>query len=902
MNSNVQFLERKDFSKSLLLFIFFSLLTSISVFAQTKQEKQLRLTAIKALNEGNYAEAESIYTRLLKSEPNNPDYNYEMGIAIFEQGTTKANALPYFKNALNHLVQDTLPEMLLYTAKTEQFMGNYNQASFLYTEFLQLTERNNIDPKDYEFDVEHAIEMCENAKNLTEKENHIIKVENLGPKVNSEYQDYAPVVTADERRILFTSRRPSSIGGNLASDFKYFEDVYYANNRKGRWGYASNKDSTNKFINNKINTEYHDATISFAKNENQLYIYRNLNLLNSSKIDGVWGEPIPIKNKTLKTGGYEPSIFISEDEQKVFLVSDIESGYGGRDIYYASKNADNTWSELKNLGDIINTKYDEDAPFLASDGKTLYFASKGHNSMGDYDIFKSIMDENGNFSKPENLGAPINTPGHDRYFITINNQNIAYYASDRPGGYGQTDIYRVIFEPKPLLAADLRGIIYQEPSKKPLSATIKLFDPISDKLLYSTTSDQSNGYYYIKLKPNETYKYLIETEDYQPITGKFGVPNQTENYDLFQEINFKDLRDSAGFKYAQLATIYNSFDNIDNRVEDKYPDFDFTQVDDNELDRLRQTIVAETDPLTNERITEIVDVRGLNGHLAFQETLGVSQNNNLSKQEQYENYINVGQQLLAENKLIEAQARFITARELMSADSYSNMQIEKINDLIATNLDQENVLAYLNPIETNNTIEEEVIEEEVIEEEEEEEVIEEIADASSNGDENDNGLKSAINEIKNATEDLAKNTIITDAEEGDKSPKIQEDYKFKNIYFDFDNQKLSDSSIAELNRIVEYLNSNPAAELMIEGHTDSKGNENYNLALSERRAKQARSYLISKGISEARLSYQFFGESKPAAPNTNADGSDYPAGRSLNRRCEFSLVKNQLSYNLTLVF
>jgi outer membrane protein OmpA-like peptidoglycan-associated protein len=153
----------------------------------------------------------------------------------------------------------------------------------------------------------------------------------------------------------------------------------------------------------------------------------------------------------LNTKFTESSACYSPDGKYLYFVSDRPNGSrGGRDIYRLELEAR---TPAENLGPIINSPYDEEGVFMHPDGKTLYFSSKGHDSMGGYDIFKSTLNENGQWSEPENLGWPINTPDDDVYFVMGASGQRAYYASDQPGGMGGKDIYRVTFlgpEPAPV--------------------------------------------------------------------------------------------------------------------------------------------------------------------------------------------------------------------------------------------------------------------------------------------------------------------------------------------------------------------------------------------------------------------------------------------------------------------
>ena len=155
---------------------------------------------------------------------------------------------------------------------------------------------------------------------------------------------------------------------------------------------------------------------------------------------------------------HEPSIFFSYDGKKLFVVSDRPGGYGGLDIYVSENIGEDQWSEPKNLGPEINTEFDEDAPYLDPDEKTLYFASKGHSSMGDFDIFRSVLEDT-TWSDPANLGFPVNTPADDIYFTMTHRYNRGYYASADLNGKGDMDLYRITFSDERDPVAELIGLV-----------------------------------------------------------------------------------------------------------------------------------------------------------------------------------------------------------------------------------------------------------------------------------------------------------------------------------------------------------------------------------------------------------------------------------------------------------
>lgn len=961
--------------KYFLLVVFLLLLSAITAMGQTREERKMRIQAVKALRAEKFAIAKEIYTDLLKLDPNNPDYNYEMGLVIYEEGIHRGKAAPYLERAIQNTKQDTLPDMFLYAGKSEQYAGHFDLAIGYYEQYIALLERKDMTPEELGEDVERYIQMCENGKVQFENNRDYVRIENMGASINSEFQDYAPVVTNDESVILFTSRRDNTVGGLIADDDKYFEDIYYSLNIDGTYTPASNMDSSNRFMNSQINTSSHDATITFAADETQLFIYRDLDVWVSKLEDGYWTVPSKAQGRINSEKGFEPSVFITQDQATMFVVSDINSGTGGRDIYITTKDEFGQWKPLENLGPNINTKHNEDAPFLTPDGNTLYFASDGHNSMGDYDIFKSVLDDQGNWSKAENLGPPINTPGHDRYFVTSDDGAVGYYSSDRDGGYGETDIYRIILDCKAVSATMISGVVFSEDLGGPVATTITIFDPKTNVVINTYESDSITGKYEMRLQTEKTYGFKIDANGYLPHAGEFTVPKQCDYFTLFQEIKIENLEDESGQVYAQRASINNAFFNVDKKVEESLDGRKIEQLSAQEKDSLRSMVAENYNPieLTNYiQMIDVVDPEGIrlaSGQIGSEPVATIQTRDALNTS--YQAKIDEADRLFYKEYLPEARANYMIASNIRPDEQYPKQQVEiienKLNDqpftanlssvpeedrghLIVPQLIDSSSLQIPSEIaEVLETTPDEVIEqkiEEVVQQQVEapkevpatpepvvETPVEEapIAETPVKEDSVEEAPKqeeiAEVAPVKEApiaekpveqapAEEVVEEAVVATApeiveEEVAEAPTpkptpepaaAEETIVFRNILFDFDKSDLRKESIVELNKVTDYMKRKPQVEVQIDGHADWIGTIEYNLALSERRAKAASEYLLNKGVEDARVTYQYYGESVPIAPNANPDGSDNPDGRQLNRRCEFKIDQKGTAQNVVLKF
>lgn len=899
--------------KHLFLLVLLSLFTAITAFGQSKEEKKMRAKAVKALRAENFTEAKAIYTDLLKLDPNNADYNYEMGLAIYEEGLHRGKAAPYLKRAILNTKQDTLPEMFLFAGKSEQYGGHYDLAIDYFNQYLGFMDREGFAREELEEDIPRYIEMCQNGKVQFENNKDHIRIENMGANINSQFQDYSPVVTNDENIILFTSRRDGSTGGSLDLDGKHFEDIYYSLNIDGEYTPASNFDSTNRIMNNKVNTEFHDATITYAGDESQLFIYRDQDLWVSQMDNGLWTVPSKALGRINTEKGFEPSVFITQNEKTMFVVSDISSGIGNRDIYITTKDENGQWKSLENLGKTINTKFDEDAPFLAPDGNTLYFASNGHNSIGDYDIFKSELTENGEWGPAENLGTPINTPGHDRYFITSDDGAAGYYSSDRDGGYGETDIYRIILDCKAVSATMINGVVCSEDKGGPVATAITIFDPKTKVVINTYQTDAITGKYEMRLKTETTYGFKIDAEGYLPHAGEFTVPKQCDYFSLFQEIKIDNLEDSNGNVYAQRAVINNAFFNVDQKVEQNFEGIDIANIDPLKKDSLRSVIAADYNPieLTNYiQLLDILDPKGIRLASSIVGDQPVSRVQNMDEiGVSYGSKIKEADEMYYAQHLSEAYASYMIASEIKPEEEYPIQQLEIIQNKLSEASFEANFSSMPdaeNPIPelTDPTALEAAIVEEEYEDwdalsEQTSYTIEDLKRLTPEE------LKRLLEKDSELIAEEIEEKVVEEKVKKDKplEEKVEETIVFRNILFDFDKSNLRTETISELNKVSAYMSKQSAVEVQIDGHADWIGTIEYNMALSEKRAKSAYNYLTDKkNVSENRLSYQYFGEALPIAPNKNKDGTDNPDGRQLNRRCEFKIDESGTAENVVLKF
>ncbi|MFL5763710.1 MAG: hypothetical protein ACJ77K_07180 [Bacteroidia bacterium] len=430
--------------------IFFSLfLLNASVKGQGgKAEYRQKFT------EGNYLILENNYGLALKNfleayaiDSTNANINFKVGLCFLKSETEKKKALSYLEKAVAQTTEKYNPEepsqkqapvnAYYYYGQALHFCYRFDDAIANYEKFKSFLRSKNADLIK---DVDRQIEISNTAKALCGAPINII-LKNLGDSINTAAPEYSPVLSADEKTLMFTSRRPEG-GIEKTDDGQYFEDIYVSQRKSdSTW-------STPKSVSSNINKESsHEASVGLSADAQTLLIYKNDNggdIYFSTLEGNDWTFPQAM-GSDINSPGWETSACITPDGNTLYFVSDRPGGLGGRDIWKCVKLPNGKWAKAQNLGAPVNTPYDEESPFIHPSGNVLFFSSTGHNTIGGFDIFfSSKNDETGNWDEPLNIGYPINTTDDDVFYVTSPDGKRGYYSSSsRAEGYGEKDIYMV---------------------------------------------------------------------------------------------------------------------------------------------------------------------------------------------------------------------------------------------------------------------------------------------------------------------------------------------------------------------------------------------------------------------------------------------------------------------------
>ena len=522
-------------TKRLLFLLVLIAMSVFNSFSQVKSKvKWEPEDADEHFKNQNYVMALPMYKELVRREPDDVQYNYRLAFCYMHTTIDKIAGIPFLEKAVKN--PKCPPDSWYWLGKAYHLANKFPEAIAAYTKYKELMVKNKV-----EADIaDHCIEQCGNAQELMK---HPMKVTftNAGPEVNSEFPDYYPWVTSDEQTLFYTSRRKGGHTMQVEADGYYSSDCFVCTVLDGKWDKAKN-------LGNFVNTNLDEQIVGINPDGSELVVYIDHidqveDLYSTHKKNGNYTKLEKLSDNVNNAKEFSGSIFITEEGPMLYFVREDKNSVGGTDIYTSKLLPTGQWGLPVNMGSKINTKYKEDFPWLAADGKTLYFSSEGHSSMGGFDLFKCIWDEiDKEWSAPMNLGYPLNTSDDERQISILPDNRAGYVSALRPGGFGDLDIYRVKFEEN-----DQHFSLYRGKVLRSDSASIKDLDVNIQALNKKTGDDitfvpnKTTGRYVMALLPG-TYKITISANGYTDITEnvvvfEFGVakPETIKNYVLIKK-------------------------------------------------------------------------------------------------------------------------------------------------------------------------------------------------------------------------------------------------------------------------------------------------------------------------------------------------------------------------------
>jgi outer membrane protein OmpA-like peptidoglycan-associated protein len=543
----------------------------------------------KIFNTGNNALfnlALSSYRLAWEFNPNNSEVNYKLGVCYL-YSPHKRKALPHLEQSfkLNPNYDGYNIHYLL--GRAYQLNEQWDKAAEHYRQQLEVLRAQKGTEPEFKLVRKH-IQEVEHGKQLVQNPERVW-IDNLGPAINSAAPEYAPLISTDESLLIITARREGTTGNQRdETDNLPNEDLYFSRNTGGVWSQLAN-------MGDAINGNGHDASSGLSPDGKTLFVFKGTlrgggDIYQSNFVNGAWTTPKAL-DKNVNTPYHESSASLSYDGKRLFFVSEREGGMGGRDIWMSRWDAKKQgWGPAENLGGVVNSEYDEDGVYLHPDGTTLYFSSKGHNSMGGNDIFYSEY-KDGRWQTPVNIGYPINTPDDDVFFIVAADGRTAYYSSIRDEGYGDKDIYRITFlgpEKQPVLNTEellyaarparsievplqpevkirtsrmtlLKGLVLDDATGLPVEARIDLIDNRTSAILASFNTEAATGAYIVSLPAGRNYGIHVNADKYLFNSLNFDIPDTAYFREFYKVIRLKRIKIGESIVLRNIFFDYNAF-------------------------------------------------------------------------------------------------------------------------------------------------------------------------------------------------------------------------------------------------------------------------------------------------------------------------------------------------------
>jgi len=778
----------------------------------------------KYYNDGLYDAALSYYLKLYAILDTHSPLNYKIGVSCLN-GTNPKDAYYFLRNTDNGVTLD----YQLQLGMAYLYRNMYKEAKASFNAYLNSLPKKG--QKKMTARINQLFEVCDFSEKAY-RDSVPVFIVNLGPNVNSYYDDYSPVeyYMNSQPYLYFTTRRPKYDLTTFTDPNKFKERIFYSSVLPS--GQYSEALPTPHFSPNKHHS------VSGADNRiGLLYYYKGKKRSGdifsiSFKPNGKVDKNKSIKNKFNKVASSETSISFA-DNGDFYYISNRRGGVGGKDIWFAEKKTTKK-GHLRpvNLGNTINTPFDEEGVFVTGNGLTLYFSSNGHPGMGGFDIFKSEKMNDGNWGKPVNMGYPINSPNDDLFYRPTSNPDIALFSSKRQGGYGELDIHLIIKDHR--IPFELTGNVTDVESGKNLDASVTLYDKSSTLPAGSAQNDSIKGLYSLKMEDGGDFYVQVDAKGYSTLITTFDCPETRHEIvkrdftleRLLRPYTLKgyviDVRTSRPVQAEIIlkpegkdAPVYRTVSDINSGF------YSITVADKISMDLL----VAA--PNYFDRI-EV---------MSLQNEAGSESEKNISLQRSIMIYTISG--------LVKEEGTGNPVKSIINVLKKGESEIVQAVKSNETTGDYEIHLTSPGPFAFEITAEGYFFLNEAVE----------FPDTTA----------------------LVKNFELKKLQSGAK-------IVVENILFNTGNATLKAESYSELNKLVNLLKENPSVRIEVSGHTDNVGSASVNKNLSKSRAMSVMNYLISQGISSARLEYEGYGFDRPVQPNTTAEG------RAANRRVEIKVI------------
>ncbi len=498
----------------LSLFICCQLLAS----AQTANFAKDFQAGEEALLRKQYDKAIRQFEKVLKAKPDLSAARRNIGVC-YEMMGNYPKALSYYEDVIkrdsmsSRTVYYRAGEASLKSGKPDQALIYFGKFEFYQSlplhDFTGVTDKEEADEAEMMAQLDNNIRASIISMDSTRFLN-IKDLENVGPTVNSTWDEYFPFLSNDQKLMFYTSRR----------DERDDENLYYSQYTNDIW-------KEGLPVGSKFNTDDgHEGMSTFVRDGKTMFFtacrregVRGPCDIWEAHLDGIDFGKVQQLEGNINSDKWESQACISCDGSTLYFASNRDGGVGGTDIWVSKRLSNGTWGEPQNLGKTINTPGNEESPFITNDGQTLYFGSDGHAGLGISDIFMSRMSRKGDWSNPLNLGPPVNSPHQELCFFLAADGKSGYFASDRPSGFGGLDIYQ--FElPQELYSEPMtfvEGFVKDSLLDLPIQTTVDIFGREGVKT-------DEDGRFFICVPAYEFLSAKVNVQDFHPYQNNFVIP------------------------------------------------------------------------------------------------------------------------------------------------------------------------------------------------------------------------------------------------------------------------------------------------------------------------------------------------------------------------------------------
>ncbi len=501
-------------AKYILCLIF--VITAVSLAGQSRSDlREMFVSAEGDLLFEDYAEALPKYLSLLQIYPENYNLYFRIGQCYLNTPGEKDKAITWLETAVQNInpgyrkgrLRETgAPyDALYFLANAYRIGSNFDKALETYELFLR-----DVDTETYDIElVRFQMQTCHNARQMMRKPLLVVD-RNVGSPVNSRFSEFNPVISSDEKTLLFTRA------------LQFYDAVFWSTREDGVWSEPEN-------LNPKLGIDQDYYPSSLSHDGRTMLLYRidtyDGNIYQSRFEDDSWSNVTKLNNN-INTKYWESHATMTRDGRRIYFTSNRRESIGGLDIFMSEHDSTGDWGPAVNLGPEINTVYNEETPFLANDDRTLFFSSRGHFNIGGYDIFRSDLGADGRWSTPVNIGYPVNTPDDELFFIPVGKGERGYYSRFDDEGYGRMDLFSCDIyserNPRNFIVtgrATVSNLLaeFLEPVK------ITAVSNTDASRMITALTNPLTGLYSFRL-PHGAYRFTFDSEDAESVSQNLEMP------------------------------------------------------------------------------------------------------------------------------------------------------------------------------------------------------------------------------------------------------------------------------------------------------------------------------------------------------------------------------------------